>query len=167
MQAVDYYPLAKLAAEAKHRSADHLLIYDIRIFGYYSRLIDPDGGFLLSEFTRCARDRTVFRTSPADFVRDYIGAKDLASLIRHLIAKRPANQALDSYSAEPVGKLELLKVLAREFGMPYEFTTADEPRPAEKPDHPTCCRRGEALGWRPTLTSLDLVVEEMRALLAR
>src|SRR5260221_201189 len=42
----DHYAAAKRTAEARHRALPHR-IYDIRIFGYFSRYIPLDGSFFL------------------------------------------------------------------------------------------------------------------------
>lgn len=165
---VNFYPLAKLVAEAKHRTEPRLRIYDIRIFGYFSRFIPLTGSFFLSEVAAAVLEGKEFRTSPADMVRDYIDHEELAHLIEAFVASRPANGAYDIYSRAPVGKIELLDRLTREFGLQVRYApspAAPPPRLA-KPEAPTDCRAALRAGHAAQRPSIDIVAEELRALRA-
>ncbi len=164
----NFYPLAKLVAEAKHRAHRDLAIYDIRIFGYFSRFIPLGGSFFLSELADAVVKGTRFRTSPVDMVRDYIDHEELAGLIETFLVSPPANGAYDIYSAAPVGKLELLEQVSRQFGLGVDYTPVPESSPARlaKPTAPSDCRQAAAAGHKPRRSSLQIVTEELRALLA-
>lgn len=163
---INFYPLAKLAAEARHR-AQKGRIYDIRIFGYFSRFIPLGGSFFLSDLATAVVNHTTFRTTPVDMVRDYIDQAELAGLVEVFLNIRPEKGAYDVYSRAPVGKLELLKRLRRDFALSVSFEplpTAD-PVHLPKPAAPTECRRAAAAGHTPRRTSIEIVTAELRALI--
>jgi nucleoside-diphosphate-sugar epimerase len=163
---LDMYPLAKLAAEARHRSMRSAHIYDIRIFGYFSRFITLDDGFFLSEVARSLVRGTPLRTSAQDMVRDYIDQTELAALIRRLLRSQPPNGTFDIHSAAPVGKHELLEALTTEFGLRVEYEGGRQPAPPlAKPAVPSACRRAAGVGHKPLRSSKEIVLSEMRALL--
>jgi len=117
----DFYRIAKLNAEAKHRAMSDLCIVDLRIFSFFSRFINLDSGFLLCEMLRCAKDHTIFHTNSVDIIRDYVAPSDLFALVELCFEKAPLNCALDVYSAKPVRKSELLKLFTEEFGLKVEI----------------------------------------------
>ena len=55
----DFYALAKLHSEARHRAAPDLNIIDLRVFSFFSRHIDPGAGFLLSDIIACLLEKAV------------------------------------------------------------------------------------------------------------
>jgi nucleoside-diphosphate-sugar epimerase len=160
-----YYPLAKLAAEARHRNLPNFKIYDLRIFGYFSRFIRLEGSFFLSELAAAVAARRPFRTTRTDMVRDYIDQAELGHVIETFLRRRPANGPYDLYSREPVGKLELLDAVSREFGMVIEYESTDTPATAiRKPESPSECRAARNAGYTPLRGSLELVTSELQAL---
>jgi len=165
---LDVYPLAKLAAEARHRALPQLRIYDIRIFGYFSRFIALDDGFFLAEVAGAIVRGAPLRTPQADMVRDYVDQAELAALIQALLRARPPNGAFDPYSGAPVGKHELLECLAREFGLRvhYEGAPAGPLAPLPKPAAPSSCRRAAEIGHLPRRSSMEIVVGELKELVA-
>ena len=166
MGATDFYPLAKLAAEAKHRGLAELSIADVRIFGYFSRHIDVDGGFFLSQLSNCVIEAKTFRTNSTDFVRDYISSDDLSSFVSALLKGRGGNGAYDIYSASPVTKFELLEELGRAFGLCYEIDErkAESIARVEKPRRISEHDAAETIGYVPRRTSLEVVLRELKAI---
>ncbi|MDX1429059.1 MAG: hypothetical protein R3282_02175, partial [Rhodothermales bacterium] len=166
LSAQDYYPLAKLTAEAKHRTLAELLIADIRIFGYFSRHMKLDGGFFLSELAGCVLSGEVFRTDSRDFVRDYISSDELTSLVLALIEGRGGNGAYDIYSAAPVTKFELLHQLEQNFDLRFELETSDYETmaPLRKPARISEHRAAESIGYVPRRTSSEIVLRELEAM---
>ena len=51
----DYYGIAKINAEAKHRALGQFNIIDLRIFGFYSQFLELDRPYLLSEIIKIGR----------------------------------------------------------------------------------------------------------------
>jgi len=125
----DYYRIAKLNAEAKHRAMPDLCIVDLRIFSFFSRFIDLDSGFLLCEMVRCVKDHAIFHTNSVDIIRDYVSPNDLFALVELCFEKMPLNCVLDVYSAKPVRKSELIKLFSEIFGLAIQIEEEDNSSP--------------------------------------
>lgn len=134
----DIYPLAKLAVELKHRCLNTYAITDLRIFGFYSRFIDLNDSFLISQMTRCCLTHTPFLTSGQNFIRDYIGPHELAQAIRHVIALGVPNRAYDLSSGQPISKAQMVDLFS-EYGMKYQIG-ADAFEPLNVPTHISTCQ---------------------------
>lgn len=160
------YPLAKLAAEDRHRDRPGQPIADIRIFGYVSDQLDLNDDFLVAQMLRALCADLPFTTSARDFVRDYVGPDDLAGLIGRLIAADVPNGAYDLCSAAPTTKLAMLEALARDTGLRYRLEGV--PEPCSRPPRSISRHRGAAaLGHNPARTSLQNVLCSARALKQR
>jgi len=163
----DFYRIAKLNAEAKHRAMPDLCIVDLRIFSFFSRFIDLDSGFLLCEMVRCAKDHTIFHTNSVDIIRDYVAPKDLFMLVQLCLEKGSLNCALDVYSAKPVRKSELLKLFAEEFGLEIEVEEKNHSSPTgtKTSYFSTNYNAQRLLGYSPENTSICNVQREARILI--
>ncbi|MGQ0663100.1 MAG: NAD-dependent epimerase/dehydratase family protein [Pseudomonadota bacterium] len=163
------YALAKLVAEARHRALSQFRIADIRVFGYFSRQIDLDGGFFLAELANCLVNGQRFLTSAHNFVRDFVGADDLAHLIRLLVAAGAPNNAYDICSAAPVTKVEVIEVLAQRYGLEFriegaaDFADRDLVKPATISRHDAAAK----IGYAPRKGSMELIVREIGAMVGR
>ena len=157
------YPLAKLAAESRHRDRSDLKIADIRIFGFVSDQIGLEDDFLLSEILQAVLDQAAFLTTGQDFIRDFVGPEDLAELIDCLVRAGIPNGAYDLFSAAPLTKFSLLDALACEFGLDYRV---GEPRLSCGPVPQTITLQDAAgaIGYRPLRSSLDNVIATANAL---
>lgn len=116
-----YYGIAKLHQEAKHRVLNKLSIVDIRLFSYFSRFIDLDSGYFLTELLKSLKNKKVFAVDSRDFTRDFISSRDLFNLICLIIEAKPFNDAIDAYSSAPVSKIKLLKYFAKTHDLKYTF----------------------------------------------
>ncbi len=163
----DFYRIAKLNAEAKHRAMPDLCIVDLRIFSFFSRFINLDSGFLLCELVRCAKDHTIFHTNSVDIIRDYVAPSDLFALVKLCFEKAPLNCALDVYSAKPVQKSELLKLFAEEFGLKIEVEEKNYSSPTGiKASYFSTNNTAQMLlGYNPEITSICNVKKEASMLL--
>lgn len=163
----EYYGIAKLHAEARHRSLPNLNIVDVRIFGFFSRYIDLNEGFLLSGILSCLKTKQTFLTGPADIWRDFIHPGDLATLIGCCYRNRPLNAAYDAYSTMEVGKFELLTFFAENYGLEYRVDEAFQ-SPAvtgQKDYYYPVGRLAGKIGYEPVHSSLEGIHKEMPALL--
>jgi nucleoside-diphosphate-sugar epimerase len=163
----DYYGIAKLHSEAKHRAASEFNIVDLRVFSYFSRYMDLSTRFLLTDVAFSLKTGNELKTSSNDIVRDYVHPDDLASLVALCIGCRRLNGFYDVYSLKPVGKFEMLKAFAERFGLKFcvdeiEAVTAT----GNKVNYYSQNHRATALGYRPTHTSLESLCLEMTSLLA-
>lgn len=167
LQPTDWYAVAKLHAECRHRALPQLPIIDVRVFNYYSHTQDISARFLITEILRAIRDKVVLKTSSDYIVRDYIHPSDFCALINTLLSAPTANAAVDCYSRAPVDKPNLLAAMQEKFGLKYEVTQGSVSVNAtgNKPYYYSLNTRAADFGYQPTLTSLEGIVKEMQMFL--
>jgi nucleoside-diphosphate-sugar epimerase len=163
----EWYGVAKLHAECRHRAHPDLCIFDIRVFNYFSRTQDIDARFLITDMLRAIRDKTVLKTSPDYIVRDFLHPSDFHNLVNALLSAQPNNAAVDCYSKEPIDKPTLLAAMRENFGLNYEVAgqSAAINATGSKPHYYSENRRAAEFGYLPALTSLQGVLQESRAIL--
>lgn len=169
LQPQDWYAVAKLHAECRHRSLLHLPIIDIRVFNYFSRTQDISARFLITDMLRAIRDKTVLKTSPAYIVRDFIHPSDFYNLVATLLASPATNTSVDCYSKAPIDKPTLLAAMQDEFGLCYDASdmAGGVNATGSKPYYYSLNARAADFGYLPSLTSLDGILIETRELLLR
>jgi nucleoside-diphosphate-sugar epimerase len=158
----EWYGVAKLHAECRHRAHPELAIIDIRVFNYFSRTQDIEARFLITDILRAIRDKTLLKTSSDYIVRDFLHPSDFYRLISSLLAAPPINVAVDCYSREPIDKPKLLAALQEKFGLQYEVieAAAGVNATGNKPNYYSLNTRAADFGYQPGLTSLDSVLME-------
>lgn len=163
----DWYGLAKMYAECRHRARAHLSIIDLRVFSYFSRTQDMSARFLLTDAMRSIRNATVLQTSAAQNLRDYLHPSDFHSLIDCLLMHEPSNTALDCYTRAPIDKWTLLEAMRERFSLRYEIANADAAINAtgSKPHYYSLDRRAAAYGYVPSMSSIEGVLLEAQAFL--
>ena len=125
----DTYTALKLIQEKRHIELrdQELKVSDLRIFSYAGPLFIRNGNYFLSELAKAARDGRALEISGPDFVRDYVGAKELAQVVLALGAgEKPS--AFNLYSAEPVRKSQILEFFSNEMGLRYNWKLFEESR---------------------------------------
>jgi len=163
----DFYGLAKLYSECKHRAMVDLNIVDLRVFAYFSRFIDLHGQSLMTEIANSILHNQIFRTTPDDIVRDFVHPKDLFSLVECCIKNKKLNDAFDVYSLAPVSKFALLDFLASSFGLKYQvdgdvsFLNAT----GIKNQYLSEFRKAEKIGYFPKLKSIESIEIELKEML--
>lgn len=153
----DWYGVAKLYAECRHRAMAPLPIVDIRVFNYFSQTLDINANFLITDILRAIRDKTVLRTS-ADFIaRDYIHSSDFYRLVQAILAAPQTNASVDAYSKAPIDKPALLAAMQEKFGLKYELVPSGAGVNATgiKPHYYSRNTRAAEFGYLPMLTSLE------------
>lgn len=158
----DWYGVAKLHAECRHRSYPDLAIVDIRIFNYFSRTQDVSARFLISDILRAIREQTTLQTSSDFIVRDYLHPSDFHRLVRALLSAPANNAPVDCYSLAPIDKPSLLAAMQDRFGLRYEVSgqPASVNATGHKPHYYSVNRRAAELGYQPAWTSLEGVLSE-------
>jgi len=170
IQPVDFYRIAKLNAEAKHRACSRFHIVDLRLFNFFSRFIDLSTRFLISEIVTSLLDKIVFQTTDSDIVRDFISPSDLCDLVIRISSAEPMNAVFDARSLKPVSKMELLRVFSEKFGLEYnidrklEFAEATGKKNVYVSENRSAER---ILGFQPKHTSMDTLVQETEAILGK
>lgn len=165
LQAQDWYGVAKLHAECRHRSLAHLPIVDIRVFNYFSHTQNIEARFLITDILRAIRDKTVLQTSADSIVRDYLHPSDFYLLISVLLAAAPINAAVDGYSKAPIDKSTLLEMMREKFGLRFEFTNKAVSINAtgKKLHYYSLNTRASAFDFEPRMTSLEGLLYECKA----
>lgn len=167
LAAHEWYGVAKLHAECRHRAHPELHIIDIRVFNYFSRTQDIEARFLVTDMLRAIRDKTVLKTSSDYIVRDYLHPSDFYRLVTTLLTAPAANAAVDCYSKAPIDKPGLLQAMQNEFGLRYEVTESHTAINATggKPHYYSLNKRAAEFGYQPRLTSAEGVLKEAAAML--
>jgi nucleoside-diphosphate-sugar epimerase len=163
-----YLSITKLYAESKHRVFDHLNIVDIRVFAYFSRWANLEENFFMSMVAKSLLEKKTFMTDSADVYRDFMGPRDLFEMVHLCISKKNLNVVVDAATLRPVSKMGLLERLKAEFGLSYYVDkNLKIPNSSGFKDkyYTTCTNAVDVLGYKPTMTSEDTVVWEMRHLL--
>lgn len=158
----EWYGVAKLHAECRHRALPEFPIVDIRVFNYFSRTQDINARFLITDMLRAIRDKTVLKTSCDYIVRDYLHPSDFYRLVCAVLSAPATNGAVDCYTRAPIDKPNLLAVMQKKFGLRYEVTetTTSVNATGSKPNYYSLNRRAADFGYQPGLTSIEGVLRE-------
>ena len=167
LQPQDWYAVAKLYAECRHRALPEFPIVDIRVFNYFSQTQEITARFLISDIMRAIRDQTVLKTSSDYIVRDFLHPSDFHALVSTLLDAPAENVAVDCYTRAPIDKPSLLAAMHEEFGLRYENSAAVAGINAtgSKPHYYSTNTRAADFGYQPSLTSLAGIRCEMSAFL--
>jgi nucleoside-diphosphate-sugar epimerase len=162
LQPQDWYGVAKLHAECRHRSLAHLPIVDIRVFNYFSHTQDMETRFLITDIVRAIRDKTVLKTSSDYIVRDFIGPDDFHQLVNAILTSPANNDVVDCYSKAPLDKSTLLSAMQAKFGLQYELvqTTTGINATGCKPNYYSVNKRALDFGYVPKHTSLEILLND-------
>lgn len=121
LEPTDWYSVAKLHAEARHRAMADYSIVDLRVFNYFSHTQDLSARFLITDIVRAIMNGEVLKTSELNIFRDFISPIDFYQLIQCVVNGGPINRAVDCYTKAPVDKLTMLAGLSDSFGLKYEL----------------------------------------------
>jgi len=163
----NYYTIAKINSEAKHRSHALLNICDLRVFAYFSRFIDLDSQYFLTDIISCIKANKVFVTSPQNMIRDYVHPDDLFSLVLKCIERSTGNDVYDVFSLNPVDKFEILSFFRNNFGLKYsvEENMSIASATGNKDSYFSLSRKAHTIGYYPRFTSIESIKEEAAAVL--
>lgn len=163
LQPQDWYAVAKLYAECRHRALPDLPIIDIRVFNYFSHSQDLEARFLITDILRAIREKKIFSTSSDNIFRDFIHPDDFYQLVTLILNAAPANLALDCYSLEPLDKFTLLENMRRKYGLQYEINNTSSAINAtgHKSNYYSIYKRAADFGYAPTYTAMEAVFKEI------
>jgi nucleoside-diphosphate-sugar epimerase len=164
LQSQDWYGVAKLHAECRHRSLSHFPIVDIRVFNYFSHIQDIEARFFITDILRAIRDDIVLKISPDIMVRDFIGPDDFYQLVNAILNSPATNDVIDAYSLSPVSKIELLEIMRNYFGLSYLISDQNVSLNATgmKNNYFSLNKRAENFGYLPTMTSVETILHEVK-----
>jgi nucleoside-diphosphate-sugar epimerase len=157
------YALSKINSEIKHRASKHLNIIDLRLFSFFSRFMDLESKFFMSEVVSSIKENKTLFTDNTNFYRDYIHPEDLFLFIKKCVNKNSINGAFDLYSKKPIGKFEVLASLESKYGLKYKIdsgTKVINPTGFKK-NYYSKSRKADLLGYKPKYSSLDAISEEL------
>jgi len=163
LQPSDWYGVAKLYAECRHRALPEFSIIDIRIFNYFSHTQDMSSCFLMSEIARSIKKNTILQTSSDNVLRDYLHPSDFYQIIKRILAAKKINFALDCYSQGPIDKMKLLKILSEKYGLQYRVFDMHQDINAtgKKLNYYSLNRIASRLGYDPDYNSLNGIFREL------
>ncbi|WGU93822.1 NAD(P)-dependent oxidoreductase [Paenibacillus dendritiformis] len=162
----DFYSIAKLNAEAKHRAYSHFNIVDLRIFGFFSRFIDMESSYFINDLLRSVKESKKLVTSSNDMIRDYIHPIDLLDIIDKCIELHKINDVFDVYSMKSVSKFELIDYFMRTFNIEVDVQNVTFQSPTgNKLNYYSNNNKLEDIGYKPTYSSLDTISIETKAIL--
>lgn len=167
IQPHDWYAIAKLHAECKHRALPNLSILDLRVFNYFSHTQSLDARFLLTDILRSIKERNIFKTSSDNIVRDFLSPSDFYQLVKLVMGSPKINLALDCYSKLPIDKMNLLEEMKKNFGLQYEICDQISTVNATgiKQYYFSENKIAKKIGYEPKLTSLESICIEVPKLL--
>ena len=163
----DNYGIVKLYSEAKHRSCEDFNIVDLRVFAFFSRFIDLDSRYFITELISCIKTKKELLTNNNNIVRDYIHPSDLFSLINICINSNKINDVFDVYSLKPVKKFEILDYFFEKYGLKYKIETGilGESATGIKDNYYSINHKAEDIGYDPKYSSMDSIIDETVAIL--
>ena len=167
LQPQDWYAVAKLHAECRHRSLAHLPIIDIRVFNYFSHTQDISARFFITDILRAIQSGETLMITPENIVRDYIGPDDFFKLISLILESPATNNVFDCYTKAPVDKMTLLSKMKEYFGLSYAMQKEQVGINATgvKVNYFSQNFRASIFGYVPSLNSLETVYKESEKLL--
>lgn len=167
IQPEHYYGITKLYGEMKHRALKELNIVDLRIFGYFSRFIDLNSRYLITEILNAIKNKRVFVTTADDIIRDYLSPEDLFCFIQQCMARGNLNDAFDLYSSSPVHKFELLEYFKKDYSLQYSILKRRLPPSAtgSKNCYYSKSKKAASLGYDPKYSSLESIGKEVKHIL--
>lgn len=157
----DFYSIARLNSEAKHRAFKDLNIVDIRIFSYFSRYIDLADGYFITEVINSILNKTILETSGTNFVRDYLHPDDLFSMVLACLDAGKTNAAFDVISAQPVKKQQILDYFSSTYGLVYvvKNLAPDDSPTGSKHLYFSENPNAEAVGYQARFTSMEALAD--------
>ena len=161
------YTVSKIYSEAKHRSLSDLNIIDLRIFGFFSRFIDLNGGFFMSELIKAIKNNSEFITDEIDMMRDYVSPSDFYALIKNCLFNKNINDVFDVYSNEPISKFKILQEFSSKFDLRFTVKEKiDSISPTGfKQKYYSLSKKAEKINYFPKFSSLETILNESSLIL--
>ena len=162
----EYYGICKFYSEKKHRSLSEYNIIDLRVFSYFSRFIDLNSGFFMSELMKSLLKTEIFKTNNNNIIRDYIHPLDLYNLVLLCIDAEKINKAFDVYSCSPVEKFEILDKFSSEFDLKYAIENISYDVPTgNKNIYYSKNDKLKDIGYYPVYSSIEALISEAKGMI--
>jgi hypothetical protein len=160
----DNYGWTKRCAEVRHRALPDFKIVNLRIFGYVSRYLDRESGFLLSDLAKSIETGQPVNLTNSITRRDFISSKYFYELVEFCVEQNLPNISLDLVSAAPLEKRELVEQFVNEYGLKVIWSD-DQPQgnSNSKENYFSISSRLQNLGFAWGETALEMVLSEFEA----
>jgi nucleoside-diphosphate-sugar epimerase len=124
---MDSYAKGKLHAERRHSElrSKGARVSDVRMFSYAGPRFVKDGRYFLSSAFKAAKDKDVFYSSGSEFVRDYIGARELSSAISNTLQLEEGIK-FNLFSKEAATRKQILDVFQSKLDLNFVWNPEDE-----------------------------------------
>ena len=156
----DYYSIAKINSEAKHRAFSDLNIVDIRLFGFFSRFMSLDYPYFLSAIIKSIKENKEFKSVSGEFWRDYVHMDDFCNLCNNIAKQKNINTAIDVISRQPISKSNMLEFFSREYDLKVVTDeTVELSKTGLKPYYYSIMRNDI---YTPQYTSIETIKSEMK-----
>ena len=158
---INAYSIAKLTTELKHRTYSQLNIIDLRVFNYLRTINIDKEGSIIGDIFNCLLNDKIFKTTKVDIKRDYINSQMFFEIVKCIIDTPRLNRGFDLYSKKHIGKLDIINLFSKNYGLLVEFVNSHEHSSITptgmKPCYYSTNRDLALLGCNPRFSSLDLL----------
>lgn len=153
----DWYGIAKLYAETRHRSLSSLSIVDIRVFNYISPSLNIYSRFFITDLLRAVKNNEVFHTTNINIVRDFITDEDFHQLIDCTLKQNNINTSLDCYTKKPCSKLDILDFCKNKYRLEAKVKEIDSIVNATgaKINYYSKNKKASEIGYKPKFRSIE------------
>ena len=164
----EMYGWIKRSAEVRHRSLPQYKIINLRIFGYASRNMDLNAGFLLSDLAKSLVTGVPARISSEITHRDFINPDFFYEVVNYCLENNLPNTSLDLVSTSPLGKHELVAALEGIFGLKVVWDeTPSKSNSISKSNYFSQSTRLRESGVGINKSALEMVIDEFQAIANR
>lgn len=165
----NWYGMAKLYTECRHRAYSYLSITDVRIYNYFSHTLDINSSFLVADMVRAIQDDDVLMTSEENIVRDYIGPDDFYQMVSRILVSERENCAVDCYTKKAIDKFSMLEAVKEQFGLKYKKVSSQLGVNASgrKINYFSNNDKAKLFGYSPSFDSLGTIVRELEEIFSR
>jgi nucleoside-diphosphate-sugar epimerase len=153
------YGLVKLLCEQRHRSFSYLPLVDIRLFAFFTRYMDLNQPFFMSDVIKAICNQAPLMTRPSDFVRDFAHPEDFLNLIL-LCADKRLNGCFDLYSRAPIKKSEIIALFTESYGLKTEYGGSWISVTGAKSNYFSRNYAAAEIGYEPRHSSKDVIISE-------
>jgi nucleoside-diphosphate-sugar epimerase len=163
MEGSQTYGLIKLLCEQRHRSFRDLPLVDLRLYAFFTRHMDFEQPFFMSDVMKAIRNSETLVTQTVDFYRDFAHPDDFADVII-LCAEKKVNAAYDLYSRGPIKKSEILTAFAERYGLRHSCGETWQSLTGSKSHYFSRYEKAAELGYAPRFSSRDVLIGEADAI---
>jgi len=159
------YANTKFYLEKKHRGYKNLKIYDLRVFGFFSRFISPEAGYFLSEILKSLKEKSILNVDSYNNVNDFIGGYDLSNFIKILINGNFTNRYFNLLSKKRSKKFEILKFFKKYYGLKFTINKSLILNRKYKKIKLINKKFANSSTFKPKYSSMSLIKKEVKVLL--